>query len=76
MIFVRKMQAEHQISKGGSRVKAELSQLDRWALVDVERFGSVLLQYESDLPILESQRMREEQVLRQIQSDMLKGMQL
>ena len=56
-------------------MKAELSQLDRWALVDVERFGSVLLQYESDLPILESQRMREEQVLRQIQSDMLNGMQ-
>ena len=69
------MHAEHQISKGGSRVKAELSQLDRWALVDVERFGSVLLQYESDLPILESQRMREEQMLRQIQSDLLKGMQ-
>ncbi len=73
MIFVRKMQAEHQVSKGGSRVKAGLSQLDKWALVDVERFGSVLLQYESDLPILESQRMREEQMLRQIQSDTLKG---
>ncbi len=30
MIFVRKMQAEHQVSKGGSRVKAGLSQLDKW----------------------------------------------
>lgn len=67
------MQAEHKVSKGGSRVKAGLSQLDKWALVDVEQFGSVLLQYEDDLRVLESQREKEEQMLRQIQSDMLKG---
>jgi hypothetical protein len=58
---------------GGSRLKADLGDRTKWTLNDLEQFKRVLTQYEADLDIFESNKEKDQQTLREIQSNMLKG---
>ena len=61
---------------GGSRKKADLGDNTKWNLGDVVQFGQVLLQYEDDLVTLKALRDAQHRALRDLQSNMLKGMLL
>ena len=61
-------------SNGGSRKKADLGDVTKWNLGDVVQFGQVLRQYEADLSTLKELRDAQYQALRELQSNMLKGM--
>ncbi|KAF8199687.1 hypothetical protein BJ912DRAFT_922074 [Pholiota molesta] len=58
---------------GGSRLKADLGDRTKWTLNDLEQFKRVLTQYEADLDIFESNKEKDQQTLREIQSNMLKA---
>jgi hypothetical protein len=62
-----------KVSLGGSRNKAELGNPARWGLADVKLFGQVLLQYDSELGLLETNRDKEKQAIGEIKSNVLKG---
>ncbi len=61
------------VSLGGSNHKADLGNPAKWGLADVACFGKVLLQYERDLGLLEMNREKERQALREIKNSILKG---
>ena len=61
-------------SAGGSRGKADLGDGTKWNLGDVVKFGQVLQQYGQDLSTLQELRDAQYRALRELQSNMLKGM--
>jgi len=61
------------VSLGGSNQKTDLGNPAKWGLADVPHFGKVLLQYERDLGLLEMNREKERQALREIKNSILKG---
>jgi nucleoporin NUP159 len=65
---------EFSKSAGGSRKKADLGDSTKWNLGDVVQFKQVLQQYEQDLSALKEARDTQSQALRELQSNMLKGM--
>jgi hypothetical protein len=60
-------------SVGGSRHRADLGVTEKWALEDAAQYGQVLLQFEKELVELREKRDEQKQLLREIQSNMLKG---
>ena len=60
-------------SLGGSRHRADLGKPEKWALDDITQFGQTLLQFGKELEELREHREAQKQMLREIQSNMLKG---
>lgn len=60
---------------GGSKSKDGLGDREKWGLLDVEQFGRLLLRYEADLVTLQDVAEKHQPMLREIQSNMLKGEQ-
>ena len=60
------MLATLNVSLGGSKDKTDLRNPARWGLADVKLFGQVLLQYERELALLEANRDKEKQAVREI----------
>ncbi|KAF9526360.1 hypothetical protein CPB83DRAFT_857976 [Crepidotus variabilis] len=69
----RHMLSSVNVSLGGSRNKADLGNPSKWGLADLEQFARVLKQYERDLEAMETEREKEKQILKEIQSNMLKA---
>lgn len=67
------MLATLNVSLGGSKNKTDLGNPAKWGLADVKLFGQVLLQYDSDLELLEANRDKEKQAIGEIRSNILKG---
>jgi hypothetical protein len=61
------------VSLGGSKNRADLGNPARWGLADVKLFGQVLLQYETELEALAAIRDKEQQIIGEIKSNILKG---
>lgn len=70
---VRKKFQELSASRGGSRNRRDLGDPSKWSLSDLSQFGQVLRQYEEELDNLAAQNETKKQVLREIQSNVLKG---
>lgn len=68
-----KKRAELLKSNGGSRRKADLCDPTKWGRADLAQFGQVLLQYAEDLDMLQHNREKQSDVLRELKSNMLKG---
>ncbi|KAF8969236.1 hypothetical protein BDZ97DRAFT_1796720 [Flammula alnicola] len=64
---------EMSTSAGGSPLKADLGVPQKWSFGDFQQFAQVLQQYQADLDLLSSQREKDQQTLREIQSNMLKA---
>lgn len=60
-------------SAGGSRRKADLGDSTKWGLSDIIQFGQTMKQFEHDINQLQEQRNVQRQVLRELQSKLLKG---
>lgn len=73
MANARHVLATLNVSLGGSKIRADLGNPARWGLADLKLFGQVLLQYEKELAILESNRDKEKQAIGEIKSNILKG---
>ena len=69
----KKKKLEATKSLGGTRHRADLGKPEKWALDDVAQFGQTLLQFEKELEELREHREAQKQMLREIQSNMLKG---
>ncbi|KDR78947.1 hypothetical protein GALMADRAFT_64299, partial [Galerina marginata CBS 339.88] len=64
---------ENGHSTGGSRQKADLGVPTKWSFGDLTYFNQVLVQYEADLEQLTAYRENETQMLRELQSNILKS---
>lgn len=60
-------------SAGGSHSKADLGDPLKWGLADAPQFGQVLKQYERELETLKEKRNEDKKILRELQSNVLKG---
>lgn len=67
------MLATLNVSLGGSKNKIDLGNPARWGLADLKLFGHILLQYENELELLSTNREKENQVIGEIKSNILKG---
>jgi nucleoporin NUP159 len=63
-------------SAGGSRRAVDLGARTKWALVDAVQFGQTMRLYEQDLADLKEERVQREKLLRELQSNLLKGISL
>jgi nucleoporin NUP159 len=61
-------------SAGGSRRAVDLGDRSKWALGDVVQFGQTVRMFEQDLAQLKEERAQREKLLRELQSNLLKGM--
>jgi hypothetical protein len=61
------------VSLGGSKNKSDLGNPAKWGLADVKLFGQLMLQYDSELELLEANRDKEKQAIGEIKSNILKG---
>lgn len=61
-------------SDRGSRRKEDLGDVTKWGLGDLAQFGQVMKQYEGDIVQLKGGTSSQQQSLRELQSNMLKGM--
>jgi hypothetical protein len=61
------------VTLGGSKNKSDLGNPAKWGLADVKLFGQVLLQYDSELELLEANREKEKRSTGEIKSNILKG---
>ena len=60
-------------SAGGSRRTVDLGNRTKWALPDAIQFGQVMRMYEQDLADLKEERLQKQQLIRELQSNLLKG---
>ncbi|KAF9484360.1 hypothetical protein BDN70DRAFT_797827 [Pholiota conissans] len=57
----------------GSRIRADLGDKTKWTLNDLGQFKQLLKQYEVELDLLEANKDKDQQTLREIHSNMLKA---
>ncbi|KAJ3478933.1 hypothetical protein NLJ89_g12357 [Agrocybe chaxingu] len=69
----QELRTRSSMSLGGGRNKIDLGDPSKWSLSDSPQFGQVMKLYEKDLEYLDTEREKQRQKLKEIQSDMLKA---